>query len=212
MTQNNKTVCFLGSCISFSVRLGNSNSLNRARKFSCSTLSCTLWSSRFCRCIAPSPSNSRTPGRCPCTPGQSRRREGRTGSSSCNVRSCRLCCGRTPPWWPTRGNAGGSRSKQHTKKTRLIRSEMRHMNVKNKSYASPTGNQTPVARVTGGDTYHYTIEDWPYMCARLLLRMGLPPHQGKILPPYSKPDLRTPSTPKIFFDSPNPKLAKIYGF
>ena len=25
--------------------------------------------------------------------------------------------------------------------------------------ASPTGNRTPVSRVTGGDTYHYTIED-----------------------------------------------------
>ena len=25
---------------------------------------------------------------------------------------------------------------------------------------SPTGNRTPVSRVTGGDTYHYTIEDW----------------------------------------------------
>ena len=24
---------------------------------------------------------------------------------------------------------------------------------------SPTGNRTPVSRVTGGDTYHYTIED-----------------------------------------------------
>ena len=26
--------------------------------------------------------------------------------------------------------------------------------------SSPTGNWTPVSRVTGGDTYHYTIEDW----------------------------------------------------
>ena len=26
--------------------------------------------------------------------------------------------------------------------------------------ASPTGNRTPVSRVTGGDTHHYTIEDW----------------------------------------------------
>ena len=25
---------------------------------------------------------------------------------------------------------------------------------------SPTGNRTPVSRVTGGDTYHYTIEDY----------------------------------------------------
>ena len=29
-----------------------------------------------------------------------------------------------------------------------------------KSIASPTGNRTRVFRVTGGDTYHYTIEDW----------------------------------------------------
>ena len=28
-----------------------------------------------------------------------------------------------------------------------------------KSVISPTGNRTPVSRVTGGDTYHYTIED-----------------------------------------------------
>ena len=27
------------------------------------------------------------------------------------------------------------------------------------SKASPTGNWTPVSRVTGGDTHHYTIED-----------------------------------------------------
>ena len=25
---------------------------------------------------------------------------------------------------------------------------------------SPAGNRTPVSRVTGGDTYHYTTEDW----------------------------------------------------
>ncbi len=25
---------------------------------------------------------------------------------------------------------------------------------------SPSGNWTPVSRVTGGDTYHYTNEDW----------------------------------------------------
>ena len=28
-----------------------------------------------------------------------------------------------------------------------------------KKFISPTGNRTPVSRVTGGDTYHYTIED-----------------------------------------------------
>ena len=31
-----------------------------------------------------------------------------------------------------------------------------------KSY-SPTGNRTLVSRVTGGDTHHYTIEDWHLM-------------------------------------------------
>ncbi len=28
-----------------------------------------------------------------------------------------------------------------------------------KKVFSPTGNRTPVSRVTGGDTNHYTIED-----------------------------------------------------
>ena len=28
-----------------------------------------------------------------------------------------------------------------------------------KSLSSPAGNRTPVSRVTGGDTYHYTTED-----------------------------------------------------
>ena len=31
---------------------------------------------------------------------------------------------------------------------------------KKKSKDSPTGNRTRVFRVTGGDTYHYTIEDF----------------------------------------------------
>ena len=26
-------------------------------------------------------------------------------------------------------------------------------------HTSPAGNRTPVSRVTGGDTYHYTTED-----------------------------------------------------
>ena len=30
---------------------------------------------------------------------------------------------------------------------------------RDKNVISPTGNRTPVSRVTGGDTYHYTIED-----------------------------------------------------
>ena len=30
---------------------------------------------------------------------------------------------------------------------------------KRKKLVSPSGNRTPVSRVTGGDTYHYTNED-----------------------------------------------------
>ena len=36
----------------------------------------------------------------------------------------------------------------------LIRQQVRFQNQ-----ASPSGNRTPVSRVTGGDTYHYTNED-----------------------------------------------------
>ena len=31
--------------------------------------------------------------------------------------------------------------------------------MKLKKKSSPAGNRTPVSRVTGGDTYHYTTED-----------------------------------------------------
>lgn len=31
--------------------------------------------------------------------------------------------------------------------------------VTKKIYSSPAGNRTPVSRVTGGDTYHYTTEE-----------------------------------------------------
>ena len=34
-----------------------------------------------------------------------------------------------------------------------------HIRIHSKSIISPTGNRTPVSRVTGGDTYHYTTED-----------------------------------------------------
>ena len=34
---------------------------------------------------------------------------------------------------------------------------------------SPTGNRTLVSRVTGGDTHHYTIEDWAFS----IFRVGL---------------------------------------
>ena len=30
----------------------------------------------------------------------------------------------------------------------------------NKKKSSPAGNRTPVSRVTGGDTHHYTTEDF----------------------------------------------------
>ena len=36
-----------------------------------------------------------------------------------------------------------------------------------KKNTSPSGNRTPVSRVTGGDTYHYTTEDeltWSTAC------------------------------------------------
>ena len=38
-----------------------------------------------------------------------------------------------------------------------LRIEKKNETKKKKS--SPTGNRTPVSRVTGGDTYHYTIEE-----------------------------------------------------
>ncbi len=34
---------------------------------------------------------------------------------------------------------------------------------KGKILSSPSGNRTPVSRVTGGDTHHYTNEDWMEM-------------------------------------------------
>ena len=41
-----------------------------------------------------------------------------------------------------------------------IRKQLQRMEVAGlKNVISPTGNRTPVSRVTGGDTYHYTIED-----------------------------------------------------
>ena len=32
--------------------------------------------------------------------------------------------------------------------------------MQKKNYSSPAGNRTRVFRVTGGDTYHYTTEEW----------------------------------------------------
>ena len=39
--------------------------------------------------------------------------------------------------------------------------------------ASPSGNRTPVSRVTGGDTYHYTIEDNWKEEALILIRLSI---------------------------------------
>ena len=36
---------------------------------------------------------------------------------------------------------------------------MKFRNEKKKKKFSPAGNRTPVSRVTGGDTHHYTTED-----------------------------------------------------
>ena len=41
----------------------------------------------------------------------------------------------------------------------FIRKE-NHVDTFVKKNISPAGNRTPVSRVTGGDTYHYTTEDW----------------------------------------------------
>ena len=40
---------------------------------------------------------------------------------------------------------------------------------KKKMQSSPAGNRTPVSRVTGGDTHHYTTEDETYETEKLLL-------------------------------------------
>ena len=39
-----------------------------------------------------------------------------------------------------------------------------------KNVFSPAGNRTPVSRVTGGDTYHYTTED-TFVADKISLRM-----------------------------------------
>ena len=38
--------------------------------------------------------------------------------------------------------------------------------------SSPAGNRTPVSRVTGGDTHHYTTEDETHEEVKLLLLKG----------------------------------------
>ncbi len=62
-----------------------------------------------------------------------------------------------PTWWRpewTRSIRSSRRQKIRQPKTRL---KIKKVNF------SPTGNWTPVSRVTGGDTDHYTIEDWCYL-------------------------------------------------
>ena len=41
----------------------------------------------------------------------------------------------------------------------------------NKNLSSPAGNRTPVSRVTGGDTHHYTTED-VYMSTTTQINYG----------------------------------------
>ena len=41
----------------------------------------------------------------------------------------------------------------------LVGTQIKWMKTECKSDTSPAGNRTPVSRVTGGDTYHYTTED-----------------------------------------------------
>ena len=47
------------------------------------------------------------------------------------------------------------------RKTHLVHGENAYLalKAKRKKKHSPSGNRTPVSRVTGGDTYHYTNED-----------------------------------------------------
>ena len=56
-----------------------------------------------------------------------------------------------------------------------------------KSVDSPTGNRTRVFRVTGGDTYHYTIED--YLFASSKLKTFVLPYHSLIL--FLSPSLNT---------------------
>ena len=35
-----------------------------------------------------------------------------------------------------------------------------------KNHSSPAGNRTRVFHVTGGDTYHYTTEEWIHGCTQ----------------------------------------------
>ena len=45
------------------------------------------------------------------------------------------------------------------KERRGNKEKKQKMKQAKRCHASPSGNRTPVSRVTGGDTYHYTNED-----------------------------------------------------
>ncbi|XP_032447605.1 basic proline-rich protein-like [Lynx canadensis] len=59
--------------------------------------------------------------------------------------------------------------------------------------ASPSGNRTPVSRVTGGDTHHYTNEDGGGRPPGRPTPLRLPPHACPCLPPTPCP-ARAPDT------------------
>ena len=66
--------------------------------------------------------------------------------------------------------------------------------IKRKRISSPTGNWTPVSRVTGGDTDHYTIEEYLNVTWKAIsntLRFVTDPHQGgsEIFPNHSSPQV-----------------------
>ena len=44
-------------------------------------------------------------------------------------------------------------------KTNYLKITKKYIKKKKQKVFSPAGNRTPVSRVTGGDTYHYTTED-----------------------------------------------------
>ena len=41
---------------------------------------------------------------------------------------------------------------------------LKFQSLQRENVSSPAGNRTPVSRVTGGDTYHYTTEDVYIRC------------------------------------------------
>ena len=53
----------------------------------------------------------------------------------------------------------GERCKKKENKRKQKIMEKKTDQNKTRQLCSDTGNRTPVSRVTGGDTHHYTIED-----------------------------------------------------